>query len=84
MTVTIVVVALAVVVGIKSHSLKEKQQQYLEKEQSLIEQVDEENRRAEELEEYRVYVQTRQYIEKVAREKLGLVYPGEILLKPEE
>ena len=34
------------------------------------------------LEEYRVYVQTKQYIEKVAKEKLGLVNRNEILLKP--
>ena len=34
------------------------------------------------LREYRVYVQTKQYIEKVAKEKLGLVNRNEILLKP--
>ena len=33
------------------------------------------------LEEKRVYVQTKQYIEKVAKEKLGLVNPDEIILK---
>ena len=38
--------------------------------------------REEQLEEERVYVQTKQYIEKVAKEKLGLVNPDEILLKP--
>ena len=41
-----------------------------------------EESRALELEEYRVYVQTKQYIEEVAKQKLGLVKPGEILLKP--
>ena len=35
-----------------------------------------------ELEEYRVYVQTKQYIEEIAKQKLGLVNPDEILLKP--
>lgn len=38
--------------------------------------------RARELEEYRVYVQTKQYIEEIAKQKLGLVNPDEILLKP--
>ena len=40
-----------------------------------------EKKRAEDLEEKRVYVQTKQYIEKVAKEKLGLVNPDEIILK---
>ena len=38
-------------------------------------------RAKEDLEEKRVYVQTKQYIEKVAKEKLGLVNPDEIILK---
>ena len=29
-----------------------------------------------------VYVQTKQYIEEIAKQKLGLVNPDEILLKP--
>lgn len=37
--------------------------------------MEEEKKRAEDLEEKRVYVQTKQYIEKVAKEKLGLVNP---------
>ena len=38
--------------------------------------------RKADLEERKVYVQTKQYIEEVAKEKLGLVNPDEILLKP--
>ena len=34
------------------------------------------------LEEYKVYVKTKQFAEEVAKEKLGLVNPDEILLKP--
>ena len=34
--------------------------------------------------EYQVYVQTKQYIEEVAKQKLGLVKPDEILLKPSD
>ena len=40
---------------------------------NLEAQVAKEEERAKQLEEYRVYVQTKQYIEKVAKEKLGLV-----------
>lgn len=40
-----------------------------------------EEQRAEDIEEYRLYTQTREYIEEVAREKLGLVYEGEVIFK---
>ena len=79
---TLVVGRLAVVVGIRGGSLREKDAQYQIQEQRLETQLEEEKKRGEELEEERVYVQTKQYIEKVAKEKLGLVNPDEILLKP--
>ena len=77
-----VVISLAVVVNFRGSNLKEKDLSYQLKEQSLEEQLEKEKKRAEELEEERIYVQTKEYIEKVAKEKLGLVYPDEILLKP--
>ena len=36
-----------------------------------------------EIEEFRKYTQTKAYIEEVAKDKLGLVYEGEILFKEE-
>ena len=53
-------------------------------EQALEKSLAKEEARAAELEEYRVYVQTKQYIEKVAKEKLGLVNKDEILFKADE
>lgn len=82
--VTFVVGSMAFVVNMRSSSLKEKDLEYQAREESLRKQVDEEKQRAVRLEEQRVYVQTKQYIEKVAKEKLGLVNPDEILLKPTE
>lgn len=79
-----VVVIVALVLGVRIRSLKAKEQQYIEKEQAILARVAEEEERAKTLEEYRVYVQTKQYVEKVAKEKLGLVDPDEILLKPNE
>jgi len=76
--VTMVVLSLAVAVHIKGIDLKEKDRSY----SNLEAQVAKEEERAKQLEEYRVYVQTKQYIEKVAKEKLGLVNRNEILLKP--
>lgn len=58
--------------------------EYQIREENLQAQVDKEKERSKELEEYRVYVQTKQYIEEVAKQKLGLVNPDEILLKPKK
>ena len=78
--ITVVVASLAVVVNLKSTSMRKKELEYQIREEAL--QKTEEENRARELEEYRVYVQTKQYIEEIAKQKLGLVNPDEILLKP--
>ena len=80
--ITFVVLSMAVVVNMRSASLKQRDLEYQMKEESLRNQLAQEEQRAAKLEEERVYVQTKQYIEKGATEKLGLVNPDEILLKP--
>ena len=57
---------------------------YAAREKALQEQIDAENARTEEIEEYRKYTQTKKYVEEVAKDKLGLVNEGEIIYKPEE
>lgn len=79
----LVVVMLMVVVFVKSIELREKKAYYEQKEQALMEQIAEEEERALEIEEYEKYTQTKKYIEDVAKEKLGLVYEGEIVFKDE-
>lgn len=82
--VTIVVVMIIVVVSIGSVQLKQKkaaQQQVIE---DLNEQIANEEKRTEEIDEYRKYTQTKQYVEETAKEKLGLVYEGEIIFKEED
>ena len=82
--VTIVVLMLLVVVSINSVGLRQKKESYLEREQALQEQIDAEEERSDQIEEYRKYTQTKKYVEEVAKEKLGLVNEGEIIYKPEE
>ena len=82
--ITMVVLSLAVVTNIGASSLREKDLEYQAKEQNLEQTLAEEQARAAQLEEYRIYVQTKQYVEKVAKEKLGLVKEDEILLKPRD
>ncbi len=47
-------------------------------------QILEEEERRDSLNEEKAYRQTKQYVEEVAREKLGLVKPDDILLRDEE
>lgn len=82
--ITLVVGVLAFAVGIRSQSLREKEQTYLMREDTLNRQIEQESERTEELDERKVYVKTKQYIEEVAREKLGLVDPDEIILKEDD
>ena len=82
--ITFVVFSLAVIVTVKGASLKDKELEYQIREENLTALRDKELERSKELEEYRIYVQTKQYIEEVAKQKLGLVNPDEILLKPKK
>lgn len=79
-----VVLSLAVVINVSASSLREKDLEYQAREESLNKTLLKEQARSEQLEEYRVYVQTKQYVEKIAKEKLGLVKKDEILFKAEE
>ncbi|NLL76824.1 MAG: septum formation initiator family protein [Clostridiales bacterium] len=82
--VTTVIVMMLVVVAINSIELKQKIAIYEAKEQALMEQIKEEEERAEEIDEFGKYTQTKKYIEEVAKDKLGLVHEGEIIFKDED
>lgn len=81
--VSLVLLMMLVVVGIKSIELREKKEYYAQREAELAQQIEAEQQRAEEIAEFETYTQTKKYIEEVARDKLGLVYEGEILFKDE-
>lgn len=82
--VTTVVAMMLIVVAIKSIELKQKLETYQAKEQMLLEQIEEENKRADEIAAYEKYTQTKKYKEEVAKDKLGLVHEGEIIFKEED
>ena len=63
--------------------LRQKQQGYQDQIKQLTQQIEEETQRTAEIEEYEKYTKTRKYVEEVAKDKLGLVYDGEIIFKPE-
>ena len=49
-----------------------------------LDEEDYPKQRAEDIEEYGKYTKTTKFVEEVAKDKLGLVYEGEIIFKPEK
>ena len=83
----IIAVAVLVLFAVITYSSVELQaeKRALEKQKAeLEEQLQTEQERAVELEDKKAYMQTVRYIEEIARKVLGLVYPDETILRPEE
>lgn len=81
--VTLVVLMIMLVVAVRSMELNRKLDETGAQEASLEAQIAAEDERTLEIEEYEKYTQTKKYVEEVAKDKLGLVYEGEILFKEE-
>lgn len=79
-----IVIALCFVVHQKSESLQKENDLYQAQLETLQEQLDAENSRTEDLDEYSKYVKTKQFIEEVARDKLGLIYKDEKVFKADD
>lgn len=81
--VSLVVLLIMVAVTVKSIELQQKIDSYTVREEQLNAQIEAEKKRSEEIEQYGIYTQTKAFYEEVAKDKLGLVYEGEILFKEE-
>ena len=77
----VVVGILIVVIMVACFGLHQRLVKNRERINELETEIAKEEQRAEDIEEYRKYTETREYIEEVAREKLGLVYEGEVIFK---
>lgn len=82
--VIMVIVMMTAVVAYNGRELQAKKEAYAQQEQELQKQIDEEKARTEELAEYKKYTKTKKFAEEVAKDKLGLVYGGEIIFQSEE
>lgn len=82
--VSLVVVLIMIVVAVKSVDLQQKIDAKAKEEQQLDEQIAAEKQRSQDIESFGKEVQTKGYIEDLAREKLGLVYEGEIMFKEDD
>ncbi len=82
--ISFMVVVLAGILSIQIVRLHNTEEEYREQEELLAEQLADEEQRAEDLQRQQEYVGTDEYVEDVARAKLGMVYPDEILFKEEQ
>lgn len=80
----VAIVIMTLVVGVNSISLRQKEQMYAQREAELLQLIEIENKRAEELIEFGTYTKTKKYAEEVAKEKLGLVHENEIIFQETE
>ena len=80
MCVTLIVLAMIGVMSVQIVTLYKKDQQLIAQEALLEKQKEGELARQKEIEEYEAYTKTQEYIEDVAKSKLGLVYKDEIIL----
>lgn len=79
----LVVGILIIVIMVACFGLFQKLQNNNSRIDELNSQIRTEKQRSEDIEEFRKYTETREYIEEIAREKLGLVYEGEVIFKEE-
>lgn len=83
--VAIAAVVMVLLVGllVQSQKLSAQNVKYTEKKANLEQQIKDEEMRADDIENMKDYIDSPEYIEKIARDKLGLVYKDEILFKAE-
>jgi len=82
--VTITLLLLLVVLGFNMVKLYSKNRALEKQEKYYSDAIEDEMERSENLTEYEKFTKTIEFIEKMAREKLGLVFGNEIIFKEEE
>lgn len=80
----VIVVLAAVMMRSKTKELEQKKQEAIAREELLEQQIQEQKDRTADLEDQKTYVKTDEYIEEIARDKLGLINPDEVLFKEKE
>ena len=81
--ISMIVIMLIAALKVNSARLEEKKATLVSKQEYLTEQIKREEERTEEIEAYRQYTQTIRYVEDIAKERLGLGYPNEIIFEAE-
>lgn len=79
-----VIVIFAFTLGVSGATMHAKNSEYEELIYKLEQQLQEEEQRTQEIADFEEHTTTDEYIEEVAKEKLGMAYPDEIILKSKE
>jgi cell division protein DivIC len=79
-----VVLSICGIVAYGKVNLEKQRDSLTMKKEGLESRIKEEEERKTDIKNYEAYVQTKKYIEEIAREKLGLVYDYEILFEREK
>ena len=79
--ISLIVLVLLLSLMVQSRDLKESLAGYETRAEALSQQLEEEQARTEEIKELKEYMQTDEYAEQAAREKLGLVKDIEIIFQ---
>ena len=82
--IALVVLVLLGVLMLESNDLKERLTGYDAKAATLQQQIEDEQTRTEEIDKLKKYMETDEYAEEVAREKLGLVKDNETVFKKQQ
>ena len=82
--IAVVVIILTIVVGYSVYNMKNELKENQDKIETLNQEIKDEEKRKEEIAEYQEYIQTDEFVEDTAREKLGLVYEDEVVFIKEE
>ena len=82
--IVIIVVVFCAVTGFQCIQLKKQSSEWEARQRALERQQESEEQRKKELEELEKYMKTKKFMEEVAKDKLGLVYPDEILIQPND
>ena len=77
-----IVLILLVILSVQSQGLKEKLKVYAAQQEELQQKIDSETARTDEIKKLEEYKNTTEYVEEIAKDKLGLVYKDEIIFKP--
>ena len=80
----VLLLAICSAAAYQSSQLKKEKSKYESRMKELDDKMEQEEARTKEIKDYKAYVETDEYVEEVARDKLGLVYDDEVLLKANE
>jgi cell division protein DivIC len=82
--ISFMVLVLAVIMSVQIVRLYGKNEEYRQQEKQLEAELEEQEQLAQELEEQADYVGSEQYVEDMAKSKLGMAYDDEIIFKEEQ